>query len=125
MALAYSTGDGGSRFTGGCAGSTTGGIKVLRIMLLAKLGLRQLFLLAHPRAISVVKLGKRPVSEDILFSVWGFYVLYVVTAIMLTVAMMAAGLIWSRHSAQWLQPSTSSVPVWERSQATSLRLVPW
>jgi len=79
-------------FTGGCAGSTTGGIKVLRIMLLAKLGLRQLFLLAHPRAISVIKLGKRPVSEDILFSVWGFYVLYVVTAIMLTVAMMAAGL---------------------------------
>tara|TARA_R110002110_G_scaffold26911_1_gene98391 strand:- start:11084 stop:12592 length:1509 start_codon:yes stop_codon:yes gene_type:complete len=79
-------------FTGGCAGSTAGGIKVLRIMLLARLGLRQLFLLAHPRAISVVKLGKRPVSEDVLFSIWGFYVLYIVTALLLTVAMMAAGL---------------------------------
>jgi trk system potassium uptake protein TrkH len=79
-------------FTGGCAGSTAGGIKVLRILLLAKLGLRQLFLLAHPQAISVVKLGKRPVSESVLFSVWGFYVLYIVTALILTVAMMAAGL---------------------------------
>ncbi|HEX9626494.1 MAG TPA: TrkH family potassium uptake protein [Acidiferrobacterales bacterium] len=79
-------------FTGGCAGSTAGGIKVLRILLLAKLGLRQLFQLAHPRAVSVIKLGKRPVSEDVLFSVWGFYVLYVVTALLLTVAMMAAGL---------------------------------
>ena len=79
-------------FIGGCAGSTAGGIKVLRTMLMAKLGLRQLFLLAHPRAISVVKLGRRPVSEDVLFSVWGFYALYMVTTLMLTVAMMAAGL---------------------------------
>lgn len=79
-------------FTGGCAGSTAGGIKVLRIMLLAKLGLRQLFLLAHPQAVSVIKLGRKPVSERVLFSVWGFYVLYVVTSLFLTAAMMAAGL---------------------------------
>ncbi|MEO5343046.1 MAG: TrkH family potassium uptake protein [Gammaproteobacteria bacterium SHHR-1] len=79
-------------FTGGCAGSTAGGIKVMRILLLAKLGLRQLFQLAHPQAISVIKVGRKPVSEDILFSVWGFYVLYIVTALLLTVAMMAAGL---------------------------------
>jgi trk system potassium uptake protein TrkH len=79
-------------FTGGCAGSTAGGIKVLRIMLLAKLGQRQLFQLAHPQSVSVVKLGKRPVSEDVLFAVWGFYVLYIVTSLLLTVAMMAAGL---------------------------------
>jgi len=79
-------------FTGGCVGSTAGGIKVLRIILLAKLGVRQLFQLAHPQAVSLVKLGKRPVSEDVIFSVWGFYVLYIVTALLLTVAMMAAGL---------------------------------
>jgi len=79
-------------FIGGCVGSTAGGIKVLRIILLAKLGLQQLFQLTHPQAVSPVKLGKRPVSSDVLFSVWGFYVLYVVTALMLTVAMMAAGL---------------------------------
>lgn len=79
-------------FTGGCAGSTAGGIKVLRILLLAKLGVRQLFQLAHPHAISIVKLGRRPISDQVLFSVWGFYVLYIVTSLLLTVAMMAAGL---------------------------------
>ena len=79
-------------FIGGCGGSTAGGIKVVRILLLAKLGVRQLFQLAHPQTIRVIKLLKRPVSEDVLFSVWGFYVLYIVTTLMLTVAMMAAGL---------------------------------
>jgi len=79
-------------YIGGCAGSTAGGMKVMRVMLLAKLGFRQLFILAHPRAISVVKLGKRPVGEDVVHTVWGFYVLYVVTALLLTLGMMATGL---------------------------------
>jgi len=79
-------------FTGGCVGSTAGGIKVLRIMLLAKLGVRQLFQLAHPQSVSLVKVGRGPVSDDVIFSVWGFYVLYIVTTLLLTVAMMAAGL---------------------------------
>jgi trk system potassium uptake protein TrkH len=79
-------------FTGGCVGSTAGGIKVLRIMLLAKLGVRQLFQLAHPQSVSLVKLGTVPVSDEVIFSVWGFYVLYIVTTLLLTVAMMAAGL---------------------------------
>lgn len=79
-------------FTGGCVGSTAGGIKVMRIMLLAKLGFRELFKLSHPQAVTVVKLGKRAVSANVLFSVWGFYVLYIITTLLLTVAMMAAGL---------------------------------
>jgi len=79
-------------FTGGCVGSTAGGIKVLRIMLLAKLGVRQLFQLAHPQSVSLVKVGRGPVSDEVIFSVWGFYVLYIVTSLLLTVAMMAAGL---------------------------------
>ena len=79
-------------FIGGCGGSTAGGIKVLRIMLLAKIGVRQLFQLVHPRAISTLKIGTRPVSEDVLFSVWGLYVLYIATSLLLTIAMMAAGL---------------------------------
>jgi len=79
-------------FTGGCVGSTAGGIKVMRILLLAKLGVRQLFQLAHPQSVSLIKLGKWPVTDDVVFSVWGFYVLYIVTSLLLTVAMMAAGL---------------------------------
>lgn len=79
-------------FIGGCGGSTAGGIKVLRVMLLVKLGLRQLVQFAHPRAILEVKIGRRLIKEDVLFSIWGFYVLYVATCLLLTVAMMAAGL---------------------------------
>ena len=79
-------------YVGGCAGSTAGGIKVLRIVLLSKLGVRQLFQMAHPRAISVTKLGRRSVPDDLLFSIWGFYTLYIFTCLILTVAMMGAGL---------------------------------
>ncbi len=79
-------------FVGGCAGSTAGGIKVLRIMLLAKLGVRQLFLLAHPRAVVLIKLGPVKVSDEVLFSVWGFFILYMLITLLLTLAMMAAGL---------------------------------
>lgn len=77
---------------GGCAGSTSGGIKVLRIILLTRLGLRQLFQMAHPQSISVIKLNNRLVPDDQLFSVWGFYTLYILTSLVLTLAMMAAGL---------------------------------
>jgi trk system potassium uptake protein TrkH len=79
-------------FIGGCAGSTAGGIKVVRVMLLAKVGLRELFTLAHPQAVSMVNLGTDYVSEKVLFSVKGFFVLYLVTSLALTTAMMAAGL---------------------------------
>jgi trk system potassium uptake protein len=79
-------------FTGGCAGSTAGGIKVLRIVVLAKLGLRQLFKLAHPRAVAVLKVGRSTVSREVLYSVLGFYVLYIVTSLALILANMAAGL---------------------------------
>lgn len=79
-------------FTGGCAGSTAGGIKVLRILVLARLGLRQLFKLAHPRAVAVLRVGRVTVSPEVLYSVLGFYVLYVVTSLALILANMAAGL---------------------------------
>jgi trk system potassium uptake protein TrkH len=79
-------------FTGGCAGSTAGGIKVLRILVLAKLGVRQLFKLAHPRAVAVLRVGRATVSQEVLYSVLGFYVLYVVTSLALVLANMAAGL---------------------------------
>lgn len=79
-------------FIGGCAGSTAGGIKVVRVQLLAKLGQRQLFQLAHPQAVTTIKLGRRPISDQVLLSVWGFYVLYISSTLVLTIAMMGAGL---------------------------------
>ncbi len=79
-------------FVGGCAGSTSGGMKVVRIMLLFKQGARETFSLSHPRAMTSIKLGGKVVPEEVTRSVWGFYSLYIMTALLLTGSMMALGL---------------------------------
>lgn len=79
-------------FIGGCAGSTAGGMKVVRIILLYKQGIREAFHLIHPRAVQPVKLGGRVVSHAVLSSVWGFYSLYILSALALTGIVMGAGL---------------------------------
>ena len=79
-------------YVGGCAGSTAGGLKVVRVILLAKMGMRQLVTISHPRAIALIKLGGRRVPEEVVYSVWGYYSLYILTALVLTVLMMASGL---------------------------------
>ncbi|MDH3453692.1 MAG: TrkH family potassium uptake protein [Desulfuromonadales bacterium] len=65
-----------SMFIGGCAGSTGGGIKVARILLLFKHAQVQVFRLIHPRAVRLVKLGERPVDKDVMQSILGFFALY-------------------------------------------------
>jgi trk system potassium uptake protein TrkH len=79
-------------FVGSCAGSTSGGIKLVRILLIGKLGLRQLFLAVHPRAVKLVTLGDRTIKDDVLLSVLGFFVLYVVVSLLLMIGMMMSGL---------------------------------
>ena len=63
-------------FVGGCAGSTGGGMKVMRIMLLFKQSYQELFRLIHPRSVSRVKMGKTVVKDDVISGVWGFFVLW-------------------------------------------------
>ena len=65
-----------SMFIGGCAGSTGGGMKVARILLLFKHAQVQLYRLIHPRAIKLVKLGNRPVDKEVMQSILGFFALY-------------------------------------------------
>jgi trk system potassium uptake protein TrkH len=64
-------------FIGGCAGSTGGGMKVARVLLLLKHAQVQIFRLIHPRAVRLVKLGKRPVDNEVLAGVLGFFALYI------------------------------------------------
>ncbi|KMJ46267.1 TrkH family potassium uptake protein [Xenorhabdus khoisanae] len=64
-------------FFGGCVGSTCGGIKALRFMILAKQSVSEINQLIHPNAISTIKIGKSVVQERVLRSVWGFFFLYV------------------------------------------------
>jgi trk system potassium uptake protein TrkH len=63
-------------FLGASAGSTGGGMKCLRIMLLLKHSYNQLLSLIHPRAVTQVKLGGRPISEEVLHSIWGYFMFY-------------------------------------------------
>jgi trk system potassium uptake protein TrkH len=79
-------------FLGGMAGSTGGGMKIMRIILLAKSGYREIFRLIHPHAVISIKLGGRPVSTDILSGIWGFFILYLGIFVLSTLIMAALGL---------------------------------
>ncbi len=79
-------------FVGGCAGSTGGGMKVIRILLLFKQGFREIKKLIHPRAIFVIKLGKQPLDNNIIEAVWGFFAAYVFIFVIILLALMADGL---------------------------------
>lgn len=81
-----------SGFIGGCAGSTAGGLKVIRVMLLYKQGEREIKSLIHPNACMPVKIGKEVQPENILNAVWGFFSLYVVAFIVIMLLMMETGL---------------------------------
>lgn len=63
-------------FLGGCAGSTAGGIKCSRVLLLLRCSLHSLRRIAHPRAVRVVKLDGKTVDEDVLNTVFVFFTCY-------------------------------------------------
>ena len=79
-------------FIGGCAGSTGGGMKVIRVLLLFKQGVRELMRLVHPSAQFAVKLGKKPVENRVIEAVWGFLSAYIAVFVGMLVVLMAAGL---------------------------------
>jgi len=79
-------------FIGGCAGSTAGGMKVIRALLLYRQGMREIRQLIHPSAVIPIKIGSKPVSDRVLTAVWGFFSLYVVSFAILAIAMSATGL---------------------------------
>ncbi|MEW6166121.1 MAG: TrkH family potassium uptake protein [Pseudomonadota bacterium] len=81
-----------SGFMVGCAGSTSAGVKVARIVLFVKQALRELQRLLHPNAEIALKFGGRSVPDDIVYAVGGFFSVYVGLTIVLTFVMIATGL---------------------------------
>jgi trk system potassium uptake protein TrkH len=63
-------------FSGGCSGSTTGGLKIFRTQLAWLLLVKQFKLLVHPNAVWVQKYGSRPVNDQLLGSVLAFCFIY-------------------------------------------------
>ena len=79
-------------FIGGSAGSTAGGIKVIRWLLVYKQGVREIVRLVHPSAEIPVKLGNKAVPYRVVDAVWGFFSIYVIVFAAMMLAMMATGL---------------------------------
>jgi|TARA_B100000700_G_scaffold8263_2_gene8665 trk system potassium uptake protein TrkH len=79
-------------FVGGCSGSTGGGIKVIRIILILKQGMREVLRLIHPNAVIAVKIGKVSVPDSIAQAVWGFFSVYVLLFFLMLIGVMATGL---------------------------------
>ncbi len=69
---------------GGCAGSTTGGFKTVRVYLISKQGMRELRRLIHPRSVLPLKFGGKTLREEVANAIWGFLSLYIVCIVLLT-----------------------------------------
>jgi len=80
-----------SAFIGACAGSTGGGIKIIRMLLLYKQGSREIKRLIHPNAVIPIKLGRKPVGSRVIDAVWGFLAAYVLIFAVLMLVCMALG----------------------------------
>jgi len=81
-----------SSFIGGCAGSTGGGLKVIRVLLLFKQGMREVSRLIHPSAVIPIKIGNKTLPHSVIDAVWGFFAVYVVAFTIMLLALMATGL---------------------------------
>ena len=79
-------------FMGGCANSTAGGMKAIRILLIYRQGSREIRRLLHPNAVIPIKLGHRPVSDRVLQAVWGFFSMYMVVFVIMLLTNLAMGL---------------------------------
>jgi len=79
-------------FVGGCAGSTGGGMKVIRVLMLVKQGMRELVRMVHPHAVLPVKVGRKSIPPRVIDAVWGFFAAYVLLLIFMLLILMATGL---------------------------------
>jgi trk system potassium uptake protein TrkH len=76
---------------GGMAGSTSGGVKDLRVILGVRVLRNTVARLIHPRAVLPVKYSNKPVPADVLAGVWSFFTLYLGVAAAATAVMAGAG----------------------------------
>ncbi len=76
---------------GGCAGSTSGGIKVMRALLLGKQSMREMKRLIHPNAIITIKFGRHSLADSILQSMWGFISVFIASFIIILLLLLGLG----------------------------------
>jgi len=74
------------------SGSTGGGIKMIRTLLVFKQGWREMLLLMHPRAMVPVKVGEHAIPNKVVFAVQGFIFLYFYSVVLLTFVLLLSGM---------------------------------
>jgi len=79
-------------FIGGCAGSTGGGMKQMRLLILIRHAINELRKLLHPRAVYAIRFNHGPVSQDIVTNILGFFLLMMIVTVFSTFAMTMVGL---------------------------------
>ncbi len=79
-------------FIGGCAGSTAGGMKNVRMLLLTRHGLNELRKLIHPNGIYVIRFNRHPVDPQIVTNILDFFLLLMIVTVVGTFAMTLFGL---------------------------------
>ncbi|WP_028601608.1 TrkH family potassium uptake protein [Ottowia thiooxydans] len=75
-----------------CAGSTGGGIKMVRMLVLVRVAQRELLRIIHPRVVHPVALGRMAVPQDVISAVMAFMLIYGAVMVGLTLMMLATGL---------------------------------
>ncbi len=78
-------------FVGACAGSTGGGMKVIRVLLLFRQGIREIRRLIHPHAVIHVKVGEQSIGGPVVQALWGFFVLYMVCYSVIAILLAMTG----------------------------------
>lgn len=79
-------------FMGGCAGSTAGGVKVIRVLILYQQIIREIKRLIHPNGVFAIKFGKSVISDRLVQAVWGFIGAYISIFLVMVVILMMTGL---------------------------------
>jgi len=75
-------------FAGGCAGSTAGGLKMYRVLLIFRQGVREVRRLIHPNGVFHIKLGEQLVPNRVVDAVWGFCAVYLVVFVGMVCAIL-------------------------------------
>ncbi len=81
-------------FMGGCAGSTAGGMKVMRVQMMYKQGRKEIVRLIHPNAVLSIKSGNQVISDQIISTVTAFFSMYILCYAVTGFALSAVGLDW-------------------------------
>jgi trk system potassium uptake protein TrkH len=73
-------------------GFNGGGLKIIRVLLIYKQGLREIYRLIHPNAIFPIKVSGRKMTDNVIDAVWGFFSIYILLFIVLLLGLIATDL---------------------------------